>query len=163
MRNKDEAAAILVVLQGWNKPSLCRSAVTGGGYFPKCRHAAAISECLDGPSRCVSRGAGITGRGNTGLQHGAWLKVKDALWHKAALGMRKLAFKIKEGLEVMDGWMDGLGRSCGCYLASPPYPPPLFPHLALWQVRVNREVTPANFHADDRRDYSKRRGGASHL
>lgn len=119
------------------------------------------SECLDGPSRCVSRGAGITGRGNTGLQHGAWLKVKDALWCKAAFGMRKLAFKIKEGLEAMDGWIGSLMQM----LSPPPLP---LTHLALWQVRVNREVTPANFHADDRRDYSKRRAGkksagASHL
>lgn len=91
----------------------------GKDYFPKCRHAAAISECLDGPSRCVSGGAGITGRGNTGLQHGAWLKVKDALWHKAALGMRKLAFKIKEGLEAMDGWMDWVAHAD----AISPHPP----------------------------------------
>lgn len=74
------------------------------------------------------RGAGITGKGNTGLQHGAWLKVKDALWRKAALGMRKLAFKMKEGLEAMDGWIGSLMR-----MLSPltlPSPPPLLGTVA---------------------------------
>lgn len=94
MRNKDEAAAVFWLFYRVETSQVCVAAAllevvggAGGDYFPKCRHAAAISECLDGPSRWVSRGAGITGRGNTGLQHGAWLKVKDALWRKAALGM----------------------------------------------------------------------------